>query len=46
MRVVQVEFVDLFSRDELIDVDDALALDRDRIQLLGLELDVSPFPTS
>jgi hypothetical protein len=37
---VQVEFVDLFLGHKLVDVYGALALNRDRFELLGIELDI------
>jgi hypothetical protein len=37
---VQVEFVDLVLGHELIDIDYALALDRDGFEFLGIKLDV------
>ena len=38
--VVEVEFVYLVLRHELVDVDCALALDRDGFELFGIKLDV------
>src|ERR1700730_9059600 len=38
--IVQVQFVDLVLGHELVDVDRALALDRDGFKLLGIKLDV------
>src|SRR5262249_29924924 len=40
IRSVEVEFVDLVFGRELLDLDDALTLDRDRLELLGIDLDV------
>src|SRR5262249_16565401 len=40
---VQIEFVDLFFRHELVDFDRALALDGDCLKLLGVELDICAF---
>ena len=40
IRVVEIELVDFLFRHELVDLDDALALDRDRLELLGVELDI------
>ena len=40
IRAVQIQFVDFVPWHELIDVDCALALDRDGLQLLGIDLDV------
>ena len=37
---IQVQFVDLFLRHELVDVNRSPALDRDGFQLLGIEFDV------
>src|SRR6266487_6513203 len=41
--IVEIEVVDLFPRHELVDLDGARALDRNRLELLGLELDVLAF---
>jgi hypothetical protein len=38
--IVQVQFVDLVLGHELVDVDRALALDRDSFELLGIKLDI------
>src|ERR1700730_10537510 len=38
--IVQVQFVDLLPRHELVDVDRALALDLDSFELLGIKLDI------
>ena len=38
--IVEIELVDLLARHELVDLDRALALDRDRFQLFRLELEV------
>src|SRR5262245_24635111 len=40
VRAVQIEFVDLFLRHELIDLDRAFAFDRDRLEFLGIDLEV------
>jgi len=40
---VQIEFVDLFLRHELVDFDRALALDSDCLKLLGVEFDICAF---
>jgi hypothetical protein len=40
IRIVEVELVDLFFRNEFVDVDDPLALDSDRFQLFGIEFKV------
>src|SRR6202048_1975644 len=38
--IVQVQFVDLLPRNELVDVDRALALNRDGFELLGIKFDI------
>src|ERR1700730_16444892 len=38
--IVQVQFVDLVLGHELVDVDRALALDRDSFELLGIKLNI------
>ena len=38
--IADVELVDFVFRDELLDLDDALALDLDRFELFRLDLDV------
>src|SRR5262249_23961337 len=43
VRTVQIEFVDLFLRHELVDFDRALARDGDCLKLLGVELDICAF---
>src|SRR6516165_6821246 len=40
VRAVQIELVDLFLRHELIDLDRAFAFDRDRLEFLGIDLEV------
>src|SRR5262249_35193129 len=40
VRAAQIELVDLSLRHELVDLDRALALDRDGLELFGLKLDV------
>jgi hypothetical protein len=40
VRAVEVQFVDLLLRYELVDLDRPLALDRYRLKLFGLDLDV------
>jgi hypothetical protein len=40
VRAVQIQFIDFVLWHELIDVDCPLALDGDRFQFLGVELDV------
>jgi hypothetical protein len=43
VRAVQIELVDLLLGHELVDLDGALALDRDRFELFGLDLDLLAF---
>jgi hypothetical protein len=38
--IVEIKLVDFLSRHELVDVDRALALDRDRFQLFRLHLEI------
>ena len=40
IRIGEIELVDLLARHELVDLDHALALDRDRFQLLRLDRNV------
>jgi hypothetical protein len=40
VRAVEEDLVDLVAWHELVDLDRALALDRDRFELLGFQLDV------
>ena len=40
VRAVEIELVDLFPRDEFVDLDHPLAFDGDRFQLLGSQFEV------
>ena len=41
--ITQIKFVDLAARHEFIDIDDAFAFDRDRLEFVRLKLDVFAF---
>jgi hypothetical protein len=45
IRAVEIKLVDSFFRNELVDLDRALALNRDGLKLFRLDFKVSPLPT-